>query len=131
MNTNPEIDVWDSQLPDTLIPLASELRRRISSILPTAEGRLFHGAPVWFVNNNPLVGYSESKGALALLFWSGQSFPTPGLVAKGKHKAAEARFVHESDISQAPLDSWLREAAEIQWDYQNIRQNQGELRRLS
>jgi hypothetical protein len=131
MKDDQSILDWDSTLPPALATIASELRSRIRKALPDAQSKLFHGAPVWFLDDNPLLGYSESKGVLALLFWSGKSFATPGLTPKGKHQAAEVRFATAAEVAASPLQAWLREALTVQWDYKNIRQNNGVLHRLA
>ena len=86
--------------------------------------------PVWFLDGNPVVGYSKLKGGVRLLFWSGQSFASPGLRPEGKFKAAEARFASADQIDVAALRGWLRECREIQWDYKNIVRRKGVLERL-
>ena len=67
------------------------LSTTISASLPEAENKIWHAHPVWFLNGNPIVGYSKLKGCIRLLFWSGQSFEEPGLSNEGKFKAAEVR----------------------------------------
>jgi hypothetical protein len=65
-----------------------------------------------------------------LLFWSGQSFATPGLSPEGKFKAAEARFTAAEQVDAPSLQRWLAEGREIQWDYKNIVKRRGVLERL-
>src|SRR5690606_27766763 len=50
----------------------------IGEHLAGAESKIWHAHPVWFLGGNPIVGYSKLKGCVRLLFWSGQSFETPG-----------------------------------------------------
>ncbi len=57
---------------------------------------------------------------MRLLFWSGQSFETPGLKPEGTFKAAEARYIAASDVDRDLLIRWLDEARTVQWDYKNI-----------
>lgn len=107
------------------------LRAEIALALPEAESKVWHGHPVWFLDGNPVVGYSTHKAGVRLLFWSGQSFPTPGLTAEGKFKAAEKRFSAASDIDAVALQAWLADARAIQWDYKNIVKRKGKLERIS
>ena len=102
----------------------------IDSALPQATSKLWHGSPVWFIDGNPIVGYSKLKQHVQLLFWSGQSFDDAGLAPVGKHKAAEAVFTSPSEIDPDQLAIWLNKAVEIQWDYQNIVKRNGELVRI-
>ncbi|MCA9317831.1 MAG: DUF1801 domain-containing protein, partial [Planctomycetes bacterium] len=78
----------------------------------------------------PIVGLSKLKGCVRLLFWSGQSFETPGLAKEGKFKAAEARFTDAKEVDAQVLGKWLAEARDIQWDYKNIVRRKGRLERL-
>ena len=102
----------------------------IDEHLSDAESKIWHAHPGWFLAGNPIVGYSKLKG-VRLLFWSGQSFETPGLRPEGTFKAAEARYTSASDIDRDLLVRWLAEARSVQWDYKNIVKKKGRLDRLS
>jgi hypothetical protein len=106
--------------------LASE----IAGALPEAENKVWHAHPVWFLDGNPIVGYSKLKGCIRLLFWSGQSFSRQGLVPEGKFKAAEARFTSAQQVDRQLLRTWLSESRAVQWDYKNIVKRRGVLERL-
>lgn len=106
------------------------LAAQIDQGLPGAECRIWHAHPVWFLDGNPIVGYSKLKGGVRLLFWSGQTFPTPGLRPEGKFKAAEARFTSVAEVDSERLRQWLQDGAAIQWDYKNIVRRKGRLERL-
>jgi len=107
------------------------LSKAIDRHLPGAECKIWHRHPVWFIDGNPLVGYSKLKGCIRLLFWSGQSFDEPGLAAEGSFKAAEARYTAADEIVAADLKRWLGKAVAIQWDYKNIVKRKGKLERLT
>jgi len=102
----------------------------IEENLPDANSNLYHGSPVWFIDDNPIVGYSKLKDCIQLLFWSGQSFDEEGLKPMGKYKAAEARYNNVDEIDMSQLTRWFKKSIEIQWDYKNIIQRKGELLRL-
>lgn len=106
--------------------LAAEIARG----LPGATGRVWHGGPVWFLADNPVAGYWVRKAAVQLLFWSGQSFDEPGLVAEGKFKAAQVLYTGLSQISAPDVQRWLGKAVAIQWDYKNIVKRKGRLEKL-
>lgn len=106
------------------------LAREILQALPEAENKVWHAHPVWFIDGNPVVGYSALKGGIRLLFWSGQSFASTGLKAEGKFKAAEARFASAAEVDLAALHGWLAECRTVQWDYQNLVRRKGRLERL-
>ncbi len=106
------------------------LADEIDKALPEAESKVWHRAPVWFLDGNPVAGYSVLKESVQLLFWSGQSFDEPGLKPEGTFKAAQARYASADQINVRDLQRWLDKARNIQWDYKNIVKRQGVLERL-
>ncbi|MBA2665660.1 MAG: DUF1801 domain-containing protein [Trueperaceae bacterium] len=98
--------------------------------LPSADGKVWHGHPVWFLEGNPIVGYAKRKDAVRLLFWSGRSFDEPELHPEGTFQAAGVRFTAVDQVDDEALARWLRKAADIQWDYKNIVKRKGRLERL-
>ena len=110
--------------------ICDALRTGIDKGLPEAESKIWHAHPVWFLDANPIVGYSKLKSCIRLLFWSGQSFTTPGLKPEGSFKAAERRFTVAAQVADTPLADWLAEARTIQWDYKNIVKRKGRLEPL-
>ena len=106
------------------------LAREIDRNLPEAENKVWHAHPVWFLDGNPVVGYSKLKGGVRLLFWSGQSFGEKGLKKEGSFKAAEARYTDVGEVDVDDLARWLEKARDIQWDYKNIVKRKGKLERL-
>jgi Domain of unknown function (DU1801) len=110
--------------------ICSLLANEIDRILPEAENKVWHAHPVWFLDGNPVVGYSKLKNGVRLLFWSGQSFQTPGLEIEGTFKAAGIRYISVEHIDLGLLGMWLSESREIQWDYKNIVLRKGNLERL-
>ena len=110
--------------------ICQKLFQEIDKHLPNAESKIWHRHPVWFINGNPIVGYSKLKSCIRLLFWSGQSFDEPDLQPEGSFKAAEARYTEVQQINTDQLKRWLDKAAKIQWDYKNIVKRKGVLERL-
>lgn len=106
------------------------LANEIDHCLPEAENKIWHAHPVWFLDGNPVVGYSKLKNCVRLLFWSGQGFDEAGLHKEGSFKAAEARYTDVAQVSRADLQRWLGKARDIQWDYQNLVKRRGRLERL-
>lgn len=94
------------------------------------ENKVWHGHPVWFLNGNPIVGYSKLKDNVRLLFWSGQSFEEPDLKPEGTFKAAEARYTNVDQVNTEDLRRWLGKSQKIQWDYKNLIKRKGQLERL-
>lgn len=107
------------------------LAKEIDAGLPQADSKVWHAHPVWFLDGNPIVGYSKLKDSVRLLFWSGQSFDEPELQKEGSFKAAEARYTDVSQIDLDALHRWLQKAIEIQWDYKNIVKRKGKLEKIA
>lgn len=116
-----------AQRDDDLRAVCETLAAEIAKALPRAEGRVWHGGPVWFLEANPIVGYWVRKSSVQLLFWSGQSFDEEGLAPEGKFKAAEARYGSRAELRLGVLRRWLKKAKTIQWDYANIVKRRGTL----
>lgn len=129
MTPDASIEVYHAALTDGDRAICELLAERIDAGLPGAESKVWHAHPVWFIDGNPIVGYSRLKDAVRLLFWSGQSFDEPGLSSEGTFKAAEARYRDVADVDTDDLDRWLGKAREIQWDYQHIRATRGRLQK--
>ena len=127
---HPDIEAYHAALPDAARAVCDLLAREIQAALPDAVGKVWHRHPVWFLDGNPVAGYSLLKGGVRLLFWSGQSFDEPGLHPEGSFKAAEARYTEAAQVDVAALRRWLGKARDIQWDYQNIVKRKGRLERL-
>jgi hypothetical protein len=106
------------------------LAEHIDRKLPEAENKIWHAHPVWFLDGNPVVGYSKLKNCVRLLFWSGQSFEEEGLKKEGSFKAAEARYTAADQVDTKKLGRWLSEARDVQWDYRNLIRRKGRLERL-
>jgi len=102
----------------------------INKNLADAENKIWHAHPVWFLDGNPIVGYSKLKDSVRLLFWSGQSFDEEKLQIEGSFKAAEMRYTQINQINEEDLKRWLEKAKTIQWDYKNLVKRKGILIRL-
>jgi len=127
---NKDILAYNETLPPSYKEIGNLLYNEISRSLPEAENKIWHAHPVWFLNGNPVVGYSKLKDAVRLLFWSGQSFDEPGLQPEGSFKAAEARYTSAEQVKTKDVKRWLEKSKKIQWDYKNIVKRKGVLERL-
>ncbi|MBI1224675.1 MAG: DUF1801 domain-containing protein [Bacteroidetes bacterium] len=110
--------------------ICNQLSETICQHLPEAESKIWHRHPVWFLDGNPLVGYSKLKDSVRLLFWSGQSFDEEKLEKEGSFKAAEMRYTAADQINLEDLKRWVEKSRQIQWDYKNIVKRKGVLERL-
>ena len=111
--------------------ICDALAEQINLHLPEAENKIWHAHPVWFLEENPIVGYSKQKKGIRLMFWSGQSFDENKLnVLGGKFQDASIFYNSIDEIDTTDLKIWLQKAKEIQWDYKNIVKRKGILERL-
>ncbi len=107
--------------------LATEITRN----LPGAVNKIWHAHPVWFLDDNPIAGYSKQKSGIRLMFWSGADFEENVLNVKGgKFKDASIFYNSVDEINISDLKRWLQKSIEIQWDYKNIVKRKGKLERL-
>jgi hypothetical protein len=128
--TPPDVAAYHAAQTETDRPTCEALAAIIAGALPEAVGKVWHRHPVFFLEGNPVVGYSVHKEGVRLLFWSGQSFDEPALSPVGTFKAAEARFAGARDVDAPAMERWLAKAREIQWDYKNVAKNKGVLVRI-
>ena len=128
---NSEIQSYnDKQIPEDK-SICDQLAKIIDSKLTTAESKIWHAHPVWFLDGNPIVGYSKQKAGLRLMFWSGADFEEEQLSVRGtKFKDASVFYNNVSDIKPEDLERWLQKSKEIQWDYKNIVKRKGQLVKL-
>jgi hypothetical protein len=121
---NESMELVDKDICDLL---AAEIDRGLSG----AESKIWHAHPVWFLDGNPIVGYSKQKRGIRLMFWSGADFDEAGLDVVGKKfKDASVFYNEDSEINTTDLRRWLKKAKIVQWDYKNIVRRKGKLERL-
>ena len=111
--------------------ICETLATTIYELLPEAESRMWHRHPVWFLDGNPIVGYSKLKAGVRLMFWSGASFDEDKLnPGTGKFKDASMVFTHSDQINLKDMKRWIKKSKTIQWDYKNVAKRKGTLVRL-
>jgi len=71
---NKDIQTYNESWSPDHNAICALLSQEINRNLPEAENKIWHRHPVWFLNGNPILGYSKLKDSVRLLFWSGQSF---------------------------------------------------------
>jgi hypothetical protein len=86
------------------------LRELIDTALPKATSKVWHGSPVWFIDDNPVVGYNATAKAVKVLFWNGQALEEPALKPVGKYRAAQAVFSDAAEIDPQVIRRWLKKA---------------------
>jgi hypothetical protein len=128
---NKEIKSYNNKQTPEEKKICNILAAEIDSGLPEAENKIWHAHPVWFLDGNPIVGYSKQKAGIRLMFWSGESFEEEKLKpGTGKFKDASIFYTLVEQIKVKDLKRWLIKSKEIQWDYKNIVKRKGKLVKL-
>lgn len=129
---NMEIQNYIDQLEnESDRAICNELNRIIHSHLEFTESKIWHAHPVWFIDGNPIVGFSKQKAGIRLMFWSGADFEEDRLNIRGeKFKDASLFFNDLNEINEEEIKNWLKKAELIQWDYKNLVKRKGKLERL-
>ncbi|MBP7477451.1 MAG: DUF1801 domain-containing protein [Chitinophagales bacterium] len=126
---NRDIQTYNQSLEEA--ELCDLLANTIDEHLASDECKIWHAHPVWFIEGNPIVGYSKQKKGIRLMFWSGADFDESNLNIVGKKfKDASVFYQKATDVDAAELKRWLEKSERIQWDYKNIVKRKGKLERL-
>ena len=128
---NTEIQKYNDSQTAVDKEICDLLATTFDSELTESESKIWHAHPVWFLDGNPIVGYSKQKAGWRLIFWSGADFDEENLSEKGKKfKDASIFYTSVEQIDTTELRRWLEKSKEIQWDYKNIVKKKGLLERL-
>ncbi|MBK6875148.1 MAG: DUF1801 domain-containing protein [Ignavibacteria bacterium] len=126
-----EIQEYNNRQSPVEKDMCDILATTIDNKLTEAESKIWHAHPVWFLDGNPIVGYSKQKAGLRLMFWSGADFEEAKLNVKGKKfKDASVFYTSSDQVNVKELKRWLKKSKDIQWDYKNIVKRKGQLERL-
>ena len=126
-----EIQVYNNKQSTVDKEISDLLATIIGSELTEAGNKIWHAHPVWFLDGNPIVGYSKLKNCIRLMFWSGAGFGEEKLkIGTGKFKDASISYTSADQVNLTDLKRWLKKSREIQWDYKNIVNRKGQLERL-
>ena len=128
---NSDIQSYNSAQTSQDKGICEKIMKIIDTHLHFTEKKIWHAHPVWFIEGNPIVGYSKQKDGIKLMFWSGADFDEVGLeLGTGKFKDASKKYTSEDQISEDDVKRWLVKSEKIQWDYKNIVKRKGVLQRL-
>lgn len=128
---NDSIKTYNNQQVAEDKAICNLLALSIDNELAEAESKIWHAHPVWFLNGNPIVGYSKQKAGWRLMFWSGADFEEDQLNVRGsKFKDASVFFTAVDQVNTKDLKRWLKKSRAVQWDYKNIVKRKGQLERL-
>ncbi|WKZ61027.1 MAG: DUF1801 domain-containing protein [Cyclobacteriaceae bacterium] len=128
---NKEITAYNNKQNTTDKAICTLLASTIDKALTEAERKIWHAHPVWFLDGNPVVGYSKLKDCVRLMFWSGADFEEEKLEpGTGKFKDASIRYTSVEEVRVHDVTRWVKKSRDIQWDYKNIVKRKGKLVRL-
>lgn len=92
LNGHKQIAAYSEAQSDQFQAICDALRALIDAAMPKATRKVLHGSPVWFINENPVVGYNATAKAVNLLFWNGRAFFESDLKPVDKYLAVQATF---------------------------------------
>lgn len=128
---NETIKEYNDKLAPPDKAICDLLAITIDNELTLAESKIWHAHPVWFLDGNPVVGYSKQKAGWRLMFWSGADFEEDRLHVRGKKfKDASVFYTTAEQVDTKELNRWLKKSKIIQWDYKNIVKRKGQLVKL-
>jgi hypothetical protein len=128
---NADIKAFNEKQESSDREICELLSAEIDKRLLEAQSKIWHRHPVWFLEDNPTVGYSKLKAGIRLMFWSGADFKEDRLKpGTGKFKDASIIYTSVDEVRTTELARWLRKSREIQWDYKNIYKTKGKLKRI-
>ncbi|MFA5511772.1 MAG: DUF1801 domain-containing protein [Candidatus Kapaibacterium sp.] len=128
---SPDIEAYNEKQKSPYSDICQLIAAEIDYSLSEAKNKIWHAHPVWFIDDNPIVGYSLQRLGIRLMFWSGADFEEPLLNVLGtKFKDASIFFNNVSDVNINDLQRWLEKSKTIQWDYKNLIKRKGKLKRL-
>ena len=99
---HPDTAKYNEAVASAYREICDLLARQIDRSLAEAENKIWHSHPVWFLDGNPVVGYSQLKDCVRLLFWSGQSFEEDTLKGEGNFKADGSLHRHRQYKQRRP-----------------------------
>jgi len=109
-NGGVQVSAYSQAQPPVFRTVCDLLRELIDTVLAKATSKVWHGSPVWFIDDNPVVGYNATAKTVNLLFWNGQAFDEAGLSPVGKYRAAQAMFGDAAEIDPKVIRRWLKKA---------------------
>ena len=107
------IDEYIAGLPADQVAIATTLRARLDAGLPGAEGRVWHGHPVWMRGDDPVAGFKAFPRWVTLLLWHGTEVTasTDALTASGDGSRWSLKIASPADLDEAAVDGWIGQLA--------------------
>jgi hypothetical protein len=109
------ISSYVSSLDPQRAAICERLAKSIDATLPRATSKLWHSIPVWFIGENPAVGFTARKTGVMLMFWNGQHFEEPELEKTGSFHMAQIAYEDPVQIDEQKLARWVEKAGTSIW----------------
>lgn len=105
------IDEYLAGLPADQAAIAAVLRAHLDAGLPDADGRMWHGHPVWMRGDDPVAGFKAFPRWVTLLLWHGAEVTgsTDALTASADGSRWSLKITDHVD--EAALDGWIGQLA--------------------
>src|SRR5690606_19911346 len=135
---NQDIQTYNDSQSEDDKKICDFLCKEINKNLPesdtstgSVQANIWHRHTVWFLDENPIAGYSKQKAGIRLMFWSGVDFDEEYLdVSGGRAKDASVYYNSVEEINTEDIQRWLNKSKGQQRDYKNIVKRKGQLERL-
>lgn len=125
----PDIHDYNARQSQVDRGVCDLLAEQIHRGLPEADAKVWHAHPVWFLDGNPVVGYSKLRIPSACCSGAGKA-STSRICGPRASSRPPKRYTTTGDVDVALLQHWLGKARDIQWDYKNLVKRKGRLERL-
>jgi hypothetical protein len=91
-------------------PVQTALRDLLDAHLPQAEGRVYHGHPIWLVDKTMLAGFKVYSSYVTFMIWQGQDVDDPtGRLVPGARRMASVKLASPSDVDADAFAGWLKQ----------------------
>ncbi|MDL4772731.1 DUF1801 domain-containing protein [Actinomadura xylanilytica] len=106
----PTIDDYTTGLDGTLQAIAEGLRGILDDVLPHAEGKVWHGHPVWLADRRPVAGFKAHPRYVTFMIWNAGPITDPSGTLTPGPRMATVQLAAVEDLDAARVRDWLVQA---------------------
>ncbi|WP_026556329.1 DUF1801 domain-containing protein [Arthrobacter sp. 35W] len=108
-----DVQTYAASLDGPLKAVAERLEALLDAGLPAAEGKLWHGHPVWMEDKEPIAGFKAFPRYVTLMVWQGQTLqdPSGALTPSGSAQMATVKLSSTADLDEDAVTAWLAQLA--------------------
>ena len=105
------VDAYVESLAEPLAGIARTMRTIIDAGLPQAEGKMWHGSPVWIIDKTPVALIKAYPAYVTFALFRGQILiDSSGRLEKGSGEMASVKLRAAGEIDAPLFADWLRQA---------------------